>query len=94
VHRANEMPSSLSPADEHEISGIVQSIDGSSLTLVNRAGDLITVDGSSAFANFQAAPPAVGHAMLARGTIDEIGVMHATTLLRAKGSTLSWQPDR
>ena len=94
VHSANEMRSFLSPAGEHEITGIVQSIDGSSLTLVDRAGDLIKVDGGSAFANFQAAPPAVGHAVLVRGTIDEAGVVHATTLLRAKDSTLTWQPDR
>jgi hypothetical protein len=92
--RANEIESSAPPADEQQISGIVQSIDGSTLTLVNRAGDVIKVDGGSAFAHFQAAPPAVGHAILVRGTIDDAGVMHATTLLRAKNSTQSWQPDR
>jgi len=94
VRRDGETLSSLSPANEHEISGIVQAVDGSTLTLVNRAGDLITVDGSSAFANFQAAPPAVGHAALVRGTIDETGMVHATTLLRAKDSALTWPPDR
>ena len=92
--RANEMKISAPPADEHQISGIVQSIDGATLTLVNRAGDLIKVDGGSAFANFKAAPPAVGHAILVRGTVDEAGVVHATTLLRAKNSAQSWQPDR
>jgi hypothetical protein len=94
LRRADPMESSSPPAGEHQISGIVQSIDGSTLTLVNRAGDSIKVDGASAFANFQAAPPAVGHGILVRGTIDDVGVMHATTLLRAKNSTQSWQPDR
>ena len=94
VRSDSESRSYPSQADVHEISGIVQSIDGSSLTLVDRAGDLIKVDGGAAFADFQAAPPAVGHAILARGTIDEAGVMHARTLLRAKDSPLSWQPDR
>jgi hypothetical protein len=88
------MEMSSPPADEHQFSGIVQSIDGSTLTLVNRAGDLIKVDGGPASANFQAAPPAVGRAILVRGTVDEAGVVHATTLLRAKNSAQSWQPDR
>ncbi len=82
------------PLGQHEITGIVQSIDGFAITLTNRAGDLIKIEGGAAFANFQAAPPAVGHAMLARGTIDEEGVMHATALLHAKDSPAMWSPDR
>jgi hypothetical protein len=82
------------PAQLHEITGTVQSIDGSTITFVNRVGDVIKVDGSAAFANFQAAPPALGHAILARGTIDDEGIVHAIALLHAKDSSIMWQPDR
>jgi hypothetical protein len=88
-----EMPSAL-PAGEHEISGIVQDIDDSTITLVSRTGDLLKVDAAAAFAKFQAAVPSVGHGILVRGTIDEDGVLHADTLLHAKDSSAMWQPDR
>ena len=93
VPRTHEMSDSL-PAQLHEITGTVQSIDGSTITFVNRVGDVIKVDGSAAFANFQAAPPALGHAILARGTIDDEGIVHAIALLHAKDSSIMWQPDR
>jgi PQQ enzyme repeat len=91
--RTNQIRSSL-PAGEHEISGIVQDIDSSTLTLVVRTGDLLKVDAAAAIANFQAAVPSVGHGILVRGTIDEDGVLHADTLLHAKDSSAMWQPDR
>ena len=93
ARRADETLSPL-PAGQHEITGIVQSIDGSAITLVNRAGDVVKVDASVAFAKFQAAPPAVGHGTLVRGTIDEDGVVHANTVMHAKDSPQMWSPDR
>lgn len=81
-------------AGQHEISGTVQSIDSATITVRTRTGALITVDGAAAFANFQAAPPSVGHGILVRGTIDEAGVVHADTLLHAKDNPAMWLPDR
>jgi hypothetical protein len=82
------------PAGEHEISGTVQDIDGTTLSVRTRSGTLIKVDGASAFANFQAAPPSVGHGILVRGSIDESGVVHAEALLHAKDNPAIWLPDR
>jgi len=82
------------PVGQHEIFGTVQSIDGSTIMVVTRGGDLIRVDAESAFANFLAAQPAVGHGILIRGIIDESGVVHAETLLHAKDNPLMWQPDQ
>jgi hypothetical protein len=93
VPRNDETPDFL-PAALHEITGTVQSIDGFTIMIVNRAGDVIQVEGSAAFANFQAAPPAVGHAILVRGTIDDKGIVHATALMHAKDSPIMWQADR
>ncbi len=82
------------PAGQHEISGTVQSIDGSALTVRTRSGALIRVDGAAAVANFKAAPPSIGHGILVRGTIDESGVVHAETLQHAKDNPAMWRPDR
>ena len=82
------------PAGQHEISGTVQSIYGSTLTVRARAGSLIKVDGASAVANFKAAPPSIGHGILVRGTIDGSGVVHAEALLHAKDNPAMWRPDR
>jgi hypothetical protein len=82
------------PAGQHEISGTVQDIDATTLTVRTRSGTVIKVDGAAAFANFQAAPPSAGHGILVRGTIDESGVVHAVTLLHAKDNPAIWLPDR
>jgi hypothetical protein len=91
--RTNAIRTAL-PDGQHEISGTVQNIEGSTIMIVNRAGDLIKVDAASAFANFKAAPPSVGHGILVRGTIDEAGVLNAETVLHAKDNPAMWQPDR
>jgi hypothetical protein len=72
----------------------VKSIEGATITVVTRAGAPTRVDATAAFANFQAAPPSIGHGILVRGSIDDAGVMHAETLLHAKDNPAMWQPDR
>jgi hypothetical protein len=59
-----------------------------------RAVMLIKVDGAAAVANFEAAPPSIGHGILVRGTIDESGVVHAEALQHAKDSPAMWRADR
>jgi hypothetical protein len=82
------------PAGMHEIYGTVRGIDGSTLMVEKRTGALLKVDAAAAFANFQAAQPAVGRGILIRGSIDAAGVLHATTLLHAKDGSAIWPPDR
>ncbi len=91
--RTNAVQAAL-PVGQHEISGTVQSIEGSTIMIVTRAGVLTKVDATSAFANFQAAPPSIGYGIMVRGTVDETGVVHAETLLHAKDNPAIWQPDR
>jgi hypothetical protein len=82
------------PAGQHEFSGTVQSIEGSTIMIVTRAGAVMKIDAAAAIANFHAAPPSVGHGILVRGTIDEFGVLHADSVLHAKDNPAMWQPDR
>ena len=82
------------PGGQHEIWGTVRAIDGAMLTVEQRNGDTVMVDDAPAFRKFQAAEPSVGHAVLARGTIDKAGVFHANILLHAKDAPALWQPDR
>jgi hypothetical protein len=49
--------------------------------------------GGSNDVRLYAAPPAVGHASEACGTIAAEGVVHASTLLHAKDSSALWAPD-
>jgi hypothetical protein len=79
---------------QHEFSGIVRKIDGARILVQRRNGILVTIDATLAVKNFQFAAPGVGHAVLARGSFDEKGVMHVDTLQHAKDNPALWQPDR
>ena len=79
---------------EHEIYGLMQSIRGDNMTVRLRNGDLLTIDASLADELLQRATSSVGHAVLARGTFDGAGVLHANTILRAKDNSALWWPDR
>jgi hypothetical protein len=81
-------------AGEHEVFGIVKSITGSVITVARRGGTALTIDSSPAAKSYRMAQPAVGKAVLARGTIDGSGVMHATSLQHARQSPKMWLSDR
>jgi hypothetical protein len=72
----------------------VQGIEGSTITIVKRSGGTLTVDAAPAFANSLVNSPRIGGAVVARGSIDEGGVLLAQTLLRAKSNPAIWPPDR
>ena len=79
---------------QHEIFGTVQQIRGSTITMAKRTGVLLAVDATPALASGLANPLRLGGAVVARGAIDDAGVLHAQTLLRAKGNPAIWLPDR
>ena len=81
-------------AGQHELFGTVEGIDGTTITVLTRTGALLKVDGATAFANYQAAPPSIGHGILVRGTHEESGLIHADVLLHAKDNPGAWLPDR
>jgi hypothetical protein len=84
---------SLSPG-EHEIYATLQSIAPDRMNVQTRTGRAVAVDISDAERNHLMAKPALGHALLARGTFDQDGVMHANTILHAKDNPALWRPDR
>lgn len=81
-------------AGQHEVTGRVRAIEGSKVTLVKRDGALLTVDAAMAIALGQSNPPRMDAAFLARGAIDDAGILHAESLLRAKANAAIWLPDR
>jgi len=81
-------------AGEHEVFGMVKSIVGNTVTIARRGGGLLSIDYTLAAKNYRMAQPSVGKALVARGTIDATGVMHATAIQHAHQSSKMWLPDR
>ena len=81
-------------AGEREVFGIVKVIQGNTVTIARRTGALLTIDYTPAQKNFRMAQPAIGKALLARGTIDAKGIMHASAIQHTRQSPKMWLPDR
>ena len=81
-------------AGEHEVFGIVKSMQGNTVTIARRGGTMLTIDYTQAEKNFRMAEPSMGHALVARGTIDGAGVMHASSMQHAHQSAKMWLSDR
>jgi hypothetical protein len=79
---------------EHEVHGIVRSINGNLVMIAKRDGSVVTVDTTIAEQKSRMAEPAVGAGMLARGTVDETGIFRANAILHAKKNPAMWQSDR
>lgn len=88
-----DMRAALAPG-QHEVHGVVKSINGNLITVAKRDGATAVIDCTLAEKKFRMAEPAVGHGLLARGTFDAIGILHADTLLHAKDRPSMWQGDR
>jgi hypothetical protein len=79
---------------EHEIHGVVRSMNGNLLTVATRDGSLIKVDTTLAEKNSRMAQPAVGTGLLARGSADATGIFRANAILHAKKNPAMWPSDR
>lgn len=88
-----DMRPPLAPG-QHELHGMVRSINGNLITVTKRDGSSIVVDSRGAEAAHRMAEASVGHALLARGTTDATGIFHADTLLHAKDHPALWPEDR
>ena len=88
-----EMRTALA-AGEHEIYATVRGMKGSEITAQKRGGELIRIDASLAKHMAHYAEPSVGHALIARGTIEKSGLMVADTILHAKDHPAMWPSDR
>lgn len=93
IHVVDTRPK-LAPG-EHEIYGTVRTMKGvADIVIAKRSGDALRVDATDAQKASRFAPPEVGHALIARGTIDKSGVMQASVILHAKPSPALWPSDR
>ena len=77
-----------------DVFGIVQTINGSQLTIQTRNGQSVPVDATTAMQAHLSVVPVVGHAVEVRGTADASGLIHAETILHAKDSPALWAADR
>lgn len=78
----------------HDLYGTVVALDGSLLSLRDRAGRTVKVDLSAARRGGNMAEPSLGRASLVRGDYDAAGVFEARYVLHAKGGPAQWGPDR
>lgn len=92
IHVVDTRPK-LAPG-EHEIYGTVRSMKAGDITVTRRTGEEQRINATDAQKTFRYAPPAVGHALIARGTLDKSGVMQASVILHAKDSPALWPSDR
>jgi hypothetical protein len=92
IHVVDTRPK-LAPG-EHEIYGTVRTMKGADIVIAKRSGDALRIDATDAQKASRFAPPEVGHALIARGTMDKSGVMQASVILHAKPSPALWPSDR
>jgi hypothetical protein len=91
---ASPISTVASQTKEDKVSGWIDQINGTELVLRKRNGTHVTVDAKPAEDAFQSAPIGMEEAVTAIGTYDAQGVLHAQTIVRAKGSRDLWPPDR
>lgn len=79
---------------EHEIYASVVTIAGHKIVARKRHGENVTIDTSAAEHTHRYAPPSAGDALIARGTYEKSGVLHANTVLHAMNNPAAWPQDR
>lgn len=78
----------------HAIYGTVRSVEGSKFTIETRAKKTIQVDTKAATDAKRSVVLIVGHAVLVHGTYDTKGVLHASSVQKAKSSSALWPEDK
>ncbi|MGB6177471.1 MAG: hypothetical protein WBF43_14320, partial [Methylocella sp.] len=92
---AAAQPAALNiPKPPHEITGVLEHVDGPLLTLRTRAGTIARVDASEALRRKQTGVLVPGYAYTAQGTYDPTGALRAQAVARAKDSAAIWPLDR
>lgn len=82
------------PAGMHEIYGTIRAIDGSTITIQTRGGQMLKVDATVAIDKRNYAAPKIGRALMARGVYETGGVLRADYVFHAKSSAAIWMADR
>ena len=81
-------------APPHQITGVLEHVDGPVLTLRTRTGTIVRVDDSDALRSGQIGVLVPGNAYGVQGTYNSTGALHAQAVGRAKPSPAGWPPDR
>jgi hypothetical protein len=84
----------LLASGQHEIYGTVEGGTYDALVIRKRGGEQVRVDAREAARTFHLTTPVIGNALIARGTYDAAGVLHADVVLRAKNNPRLWPADR
>jgi hypothetical protein len=79
---------------QHDIYGTVREVKGSTLTIETRAKKTIQVDTKAAADAQRAVVLVVGHTVLVHGSYDTKGILHASSVQRAKPSPALWPEDK
>jgi len=89
-----DMRPPLAPG-QHEIYGTIEGGTDSAIVVRRRGGEEVrVVDITNAARKFRLTTPVIGNALIARGTYDRDGVLHADVVLRAKKNPKLWPADR
>jgi hypothetical protein len=76
-----------------QVSGTVQAIDGSVVTLLTRSGSTVRIDASPALVAQRVALLVIGGPVSVVGTLDGAGMLQASAISRAKASPSLWPAD-
>jgi len=78
----------------HEITGVLEHVDGPVLTLRTRSGKIARVDDSEALRREQIGVLVPGYTYTIQGTYDPTGALRAQAVAHAKDSAAIWPLDR
>jgi hypothetical protein len=92
--QAAKVGEAAAETSKREIYGKIQSVKGTTFTLQTRSGALVQVDAKPAAEAQRAVNLLVGHAIVATGSVDKKGVLHAEIVQKAKDSPAVWPADR
>ena len=81
-------------APSRDIFGLVQTVEGSNLSLKTRTGAVIQVDASGAIAAGMSPPIMSGHSYEVVGSIGASGVLDAERIARTSSLQATWPPDK
>jgi len=81
-------------AGQHEFYGLVTRVEQHSMSVLKRDGTKVTVDIGAAERAHRAAPPAVGHGVMVRGTMGQGGMVMAQVVGHAKPQKALWPADQ
>lgn len=73
--------------------GTITAVSGSTIAVKTRTGTLMTIDAMKAQDNDFSVMLYLGEPITVRGVLDSSGVLHATSILRAKPQLTLWPPD-